>query len=180
MKQKIIIKKIACHRACAFVWMSERQAISSTIQRVPTALEFRFVFLFVTHRTHFRNEAFIRHHLFKWLFCRTRNNKNKKTKSKLTNIFLFFLFASSSTSRWFCHFDDDNYVNVPQLVQLLNEYHPTMNWYLGKPSVASPLEIHLDAVRIKSFSWPLQSRQSLNDSFQYICQFAEGIKDQHK
>ncbi|XP_037044532.1 fringe glycosyltransferase-like [Bradysia coprophila] len=49
-----------------------------------------------------------------------------------------------SSKKWFCHFDDDNYVNVPRLVSLLNEYSPTMEWYLGKPSVASPLEIHLE------------------------------------
>jgi len=53
----------------------------------------------------------------------------------------FFLF-----SRWFCHFDDDNYVNVPRLVKLLDEYSPSVDWYLGKPSISSPLEIHLDSV----------------------------------
>lgn len=51
-----------------------------------------------------------------------------------------------SFSRWFCHFDDDNYVNVPRLVKLLDEYSPTVDWYLGKPSISSPLEIHLDSV----------------------------------
>ncbi|CAD7082055.1 unnamed protein product [Hermetia illucens] len=45
---------------------------------------------------------------------------------------------------WFCHFDDDNYVNVPRLVRLLDDYSPTVDWYLGKPSISSPLEIHLD------------------------------------
>lgn len=50
------------------------------------------------------------------------------------------------TSRWFCHFDDDNYVNVPRLVKLLDEYSPSVDWYLGKPSISSPLEIHLDSV----------------------------------
>lgn len=53
---------------------------------------------------------------------------------------------SLSFSRWFCHFDDDNYVNVPRLVKLLDEYSPTVDWYLGKPSISSPLEIHLDSV----------------------------------
>lgn len=58
------------------------------------------------------------------------------------------LLVSRVLCRWFCHFDDDNYVNVPRLVSLLNEYSPSMEWYLGKPSVASPLEIHLDYVSI--------------------------------
>ncbi|XP_037907215.1 fringe glycosyltransferase [Hermetia illucens] len=49
-----------------------------------------------------------------------------------------------SGKKWFCHFDDDNYVNVPRLVRLLDDYSPTVDWYLGKPSISSPLEIHLD------------------------------------
>lgn len=49
-------------------------------------------------------------------------------------------------SRWFCHFDDDNYVNIPKLVELLSNYSPTLDWYLGKPSIASPLEIYVDNV----------------------------------
>jgi fringe protein len=46
-----------------------------------------------------------------------------------------------SNKKWFCHFDDDNYVNVPQLVQLLRKYNPLEDWYLGKPSIRQPLEI---------------------------------------
>lgn len=63
---------------------------------------------------------------------------------------LLFIF------RWFCHFDDDNYVNVPRLVKLLDEYSPTVDWYLGKPSISSPLEIHLDSVSAKQ-SYKLRS-----------------------
>lgn len=55
---------------------------------------------------------------------------------------MFVIFRS----RWFCHFDDDNYVNIPKLVELLSNYSPTMDWYLGKPSIASPLEIYVDNV----------------------------------
>ncbi|KAL1140631.1 hypothetical protein AAG570_000561 [Ranatra chinensis] len=42
---------------------------------------------------------------------------------------------------WFCHFDDDNYVNVARLVRILGEYNPQEDWYLGKPSIRTPLEI---------------------------------------
>ncbi|XP_031620624.1 fringe glycosyltransferase [Contarinia nasturtii] len=49
-----------------------------------------------------------------------------------------------SGKKWFCHFDDDNYVNIPKLVELLSNYSPTLDWYLGKPSIASPLEIYVD------------------------------------
>ena len=43
--------------------------------------------------------------------------------------------------RWFCHFDDDNYVNVPRLVRFLGDYSPREDWYLGKPSIRAPLKI---------------------------------------
>ncbi|XP_046478112.1 fringe glycosyltransferase [Neodiprion pinetum] len=46
-----------------------------------------------------------------------------------------------SGKKWFCHFDDDNYVNVPRLVKLLDDYDPREDWYLGKPSIRAPLEI---------------------------------------
>ncbi|XP_062553345.1 fringe glycosyltransferase [Armigeres subalbatus] len=60
---------------------------------------------------------------------------------KMGKEFEFFL---DSAKKWWCHFDDDNYVNVPRLVRLLDEYSPTQDWYLGKPSISSPLEIFLD------------------------------------
>ncbi|XP_065898738.1 beta-1,3-N-acetylglucosaminyltransferase manic fringe-like isoform X2 [Dysidea avara] len=34
--------------------------------------------------------------------------------------------------QWFCHFDDDVYVNVPQLSKLLQQYDPHQPYYLGK------------------------------------------------
>uniref|UniRef100_A0A336KVH2 CSON000197 protein n=1 Tax=Culicoides sonorensis TaxID=179676 RepID=A0A336KVH2_CULSO len=55
-----------------------------------------------------------------------------------------FDFFMSSGKKWWCHFDDDNYVNVPRLVSILSEYSASQEWYLGKPSISSPLEIFLD------------------------------------
>lgn len=46
-----------------------------------------------------------------------------------------------SDKKWFCHFDDDNYVNIPRLVRVLGDYSPQQDWYLGKPSTKAPLEI---------------------------------------
>lgn len=43
--------------------------------------------------------------------------------------------------RWWCHFDDDNYVHVVQLIDLLQKYSSLESVYLGKPSTAKPLEI---------------------------------------
>lgn len=52
-----------------------------------------------------------------------------------------FDYFIASNKKWFCHFDDDNYVNIPRLVGLLRQYHPLEDWYLGKPSIKQPLEI---------------------------------------
>ena len=46
-----------------------------------------------------------------------------------------------SIFRWWCHFDDDNYVHVVRLVELLQKYSSLEPAYLGKPSTAKPLEI---------------------------------------
>ena len=35
------------------------------------------------------------------------------------------------TSRWYCHVDDDVYVNVPTLVRKLHSYNPSEKRYLG-------------------------------------------------
>ncbi len=48
-------------------------------------------------------------------------------------VFLYF--------RWFCHFDDDQYVNVPGLLRKLADFPADQPWYLGKNSIDRPLEI---------------------------------------
>lgn len=42
--------------------------------------------------------------------------------------------------RWFCHVDDDNYVNVRTLVKHLSQYPHTQDMYIGKPSLDRPIE----------------------------------------
>lgn len=44
-----------------------------------------------------------------------------------------------SPSSWFCHLDDDNYLNPQALLQLLSSYSPTQDVYLGKPSLNRPI-----------------------------------------
>ncbi|CAG0915904.1 unnamed protein product [Notodromas monacha] len=61
--------------------------------------------------------------------------------SKVDSILACFLAPRGPWLLWFCHFDDDNYVNVPKLVKLLGRYDPQENVYLGKPSIPAPLEI---------------------------------------
>jgi fringe glycosyltransferase len=56
-------------------------------------------------------------------------------------IIAFLIIIQFFVLRWFCHFDDDNYVNIPRLVKLLEDYPPSHDWYIGKPSIRSPLEL---------------------------------------
>jgi len=46
-----------------------------------------------------------------------------------------------SHKQWWCHFDDDNYVNVVALGKLLERFDSSKPWYLGKTSTASALKI---------------------------------------
>nr|XP_033770956.1 beta-1,3-N-acetylglucosaminyltransferase lunatic fringe [Geotrypetes seraphini] len=45
-----------------------------------------------------------------------------------------------SGKKWFCHVDDDNYVNVRTLVKLLSNYPHTQDIYIGKPSLDRPIQ----------------------------------------
>jgi len=46
-----------------------------------------------------------------------------------------------TNKKWFCHFDDDQYVNVLALEEKLRGMDSELDWYLGKPSIEQPLEI---------------------------------------
>ncbi|GCC18928.1 beta-1,3-N-acetylglucosaminyltransferase lunatic fringe-like [Chiloscyllium punctatum] len=46
----------------------------------------------------------------------------------------------ASRLKWFCHVDDDNYVNVRALLNLLSSFPPTQDVYVGKPSLDRPIE----------------------------------------
>lgn len=50
------------------------------------------------------------------------------------------MFLQSDKS-WFCHFDDDQYVNVMALEVALRQFPYDKDWYLGKPSIGKPLDI---------------------------------------
>ncbi|KAH9494906.1 hypothetical protein Btru_020767 [Bulinus truncatus] len=52
-----------------------------------------------------------------------------------------FDYYMASRKRWFCHVDDDVYLNVPHLVEVLSGYSHKEDWYLGKPSLRHPLEV---------------------------------------
>ena len=54
-------------------------------------------------------------------------------------------------SLWWCHADDDTYLNVKQLYKLLSYYDPTKPWYIGKISTSIPITILVGNVNSSYF-----------------------------
>ncbi|KAG5680517.1 hypothetical protein PVAND_010024 [Polypedilum vanderplanki] len=71
-----------------------------------------------------------------------QGHSRKSLCCKMNREFDFFL---STSKKFWCHFDDDNYVNIPTLVKVLGDYHAYHEWYLGKPSISSPIEMYMNA-----------------------------------
>ncbi|KAF3687918.1 Beta-1,3-N-acetylglucosaminyltransferase lunatic fringe [Channa argus] len=46
----------------------------------------------------------------------------------------------STGKKWFCHVDDDNYLNVDALRKLLSQYSHAQDVYIGRPSLERPIE----------------------------------------
>ncbi|XP_040292819.1 beta-1,3-N-acetylglucosaminyltransferase radical fringe [Bufo bufo] len=51
-----------------------------------------------------------------------------------------------SSKKWFCHLDDDNYLNLRALLNLLSAFPHNADIYVGRPSLDHPVEI-LDRVK---------------------------------
>ncbi|XP_069809794.1 beta-1,3-N-acetylglucosaminyltransferase radical fringe [Dendropsophus ebraccatus] len=51
-----------------------------------------------------------------------------------------------SSKKWFCHLDDDNYLNLWALLNLLSEFPHNADVYVGRPSLDHPVET-LDRVK---------------------------------
>lgn len=62
-------------------------------------------------------------------------------------------FVKNFNTKWFCHFDDDNYVNVHTLVKTLKNFNPLEDVYLGRPSLTKAMEAwdRLDGYNRKKF-----------------------------
>lgn len=45
-----------------------------------------------------------------------------------------------SRRKWFCHVDDDNYVNMEALLELLSQYHSSQDVYIGRPSIGRAIQ----------------------------------------
>ncbi|XP_008065532.1 beta-1,3-N-acetylglucosaminyltransferase manic fringe isoform X2 [Carlito syrichta] len=60
----------------------------------------------------------------------------------------------ASGLRWFCHVDDDNYVNPRALLRLLKAFPPDRDVYVGRPSLNRP--IHASEPRPHNRTRPVQ------------------------
>jgi len=63
-----------------------------------------------------------------------KREKNKNRKQR-------FYVCAVCVVRWFCHMDDDTYLNVVALVKLLRLYPHYEDWYIGKLSTSKPLTV---------------------------------------
>uniref|UniRef100_G1KJR1 RFNG O-fucosylpeptide 3-beta-N-acetylglucosaminyltransferase n=1 Tax=Anolis carolinensis TaxID=28377 RepID=G1KJR1_ANOCA len=62
----------------------------------------------------------------------------RKLKYKLMSV-EYDKFLESGR-KWFCHVDDDNYVNVKNLLNLLSAFSHSQDVYIGRPSLDHPIE----------------------------------------
>jgi len=60
-----------------------------------------------------------------------KHSDNKDRYGCYINIVLVIL-SLFHRYQWYCHFDDDIYVNVPQLSSVLQQYDPSKPYYIGK------------------------------------------------
>lgn len=61
------------------------------------------------------------------------------------------LTENTEFSRWSCHFDDDNYVNVDELIKTLRGLDPNEDLYLGRPSTSGPVRLQDQESKVRSF-----------------------------
>ncbi|XP_022648403.1 fringe glycosyltransferase-like isoform X2 [Varroa jacobsoni] len=61
---------------------------------------------------------------------------------KMNSEFDVFAASNRSQKKWWCHFDDDNYVNVPALGKVLRRYDSSRVWYLGRNSIMRPIDLN--------------------------------------
>lgn len=68
---------------------------------------------------------------------------NKHTARDLTcKIGIEFDTFLDHPSKWWCHWDDDNYVNIDKLLKFLSNYDWRKPWYIGRASLNHKLKIN--------------------------------------
>ncbi|XP_062312102.1 beta-1,3-N-acetylglucosaminyltransferase lunatic fringe-like isoform X2 [Osmerus eperlanus] len=68
--------------------------------------------------------------------CSSAHNR-QALSCKMAAEYDHFLFSGR---KWFCHVDDDNYVNTRPLVDMLSHYNHAHHLYIGRPSLDMPIQ----------------------------------------
>lgn len=76
-----------------------------------------------------------------------RKGRNPTAVPGLTGT--FFL-----SCRWFCHVDDDNYLNPEALLSLLSGFPQDGDVYVGRPSLDKPITAHELMEGNETVRWP--------------------------
>jgi len=75
-------------------------------------------------------------------------------------------------AKWSCHFDDDNYVNIDQLLQTLAKYDHNQSFYIGRSSIEKPVRIGSEEFWFATGGAGIcLSRQLLHKIYPYIARF---------
>jgi hypothetical protein len=64
---------------------------------------------------------------------------------------IIYVFQITKRSfKWFCHFNDRNYVIIPNLIKFLSDYDYKQYWYFGESTVSygTLVYIYLDVICI--------------------------------
>lgn len=88
-----------------------------------------------------QNDEELEKHVMKGHVINTNCTNTHSRQSLCCKMAMEFDFFMESQKRWFCHVDDDNYINSIKLVELLRTYNHTGDWYVGKPSLKHPIEV---------------------------------------
>lgn len=60
-----------------------------------------------------------------------------------------FKIYEKNPTKWFCHADDDTYLNINRLITILSQYDPNEDWYIGRKSTDTKVNVPWKNVRAK-------------------------------
>ena len=61
----------------------------------------------------------------------------------VNSMLLCFCTIIMLSHSWFCHFDDDVYLNAPVLVEILEQFSPSERIYIGKISISKTKKLQV-------------------------------------
>ena len=117
---------------------------SGTKHRLPSILKTWFLFspntTYITSNSNI--EQLVPPHYHRQIYqteCRQGHSITDLCCQSASQFHVFF--AHEREFQWLCRFDDDQYVNVPRLIDYLRQFQPDIQpLYIGKPSLNRPVD----------------------------------------